>query len=214
MMGTDLLSHRGAVDSGDRSAHRVCVRDPKGLMQHMAGSYSPDFTVLRSGEPEYDRARWVFNPAGIPAPAEAVIARTVNEVRSAVRYAAAVGRPVRALSTGHGSLSRGAMGDALLIRVAIADYGLTALHGSSPTVGAVTDRVTTTGRPRRGPGTQPIRTTPDGWANIITEFVVQERFDTVNFLPEIPDPDHVSRFANEVIPRTATALTHTTHYAG
>ena len=201
MTSTDLLS----------PAHRVCVRDPKGLMQHMAGSYSPDFTVLRSGEPEYDRARWVFNPAGIPAPAEAVIARTVNEVRSAVRYAAAVGRPVRALSTGHGSLSRGAMGDALLIRVAIADYGLTALHGSSPTVGAVTDRVTTTGRPRRGPGTQPIRT---GWANIITEFVVQERFDTVNFLPEIPDPDHVSRFANEVIPRTATALTHTTHYAG
>ena len=202
MTSTDLLSLRTR-----------CVRDPKGLMQHMAGSYSPDFTVLRSGEPEYDRARWVFNLAGIPAPAEAVIARTVNEVRSAVRYAAAVGRPVRALSTGHGSLSRGAMGDALLIRVAIADYGLTALHGSSPTVGAVTDRVTTTGRPRRGPGTQPIRTT-DGWANIITEFVVQERFDTVNFLPEIPDPDHVSRFANEVIPRTATALTHTTHYAG
>ena len=81
-------------------------------------------------------------------------------------------------------------------------------------VGQVTDRVTTTGRPRRGPGTQPIRTTPDGWANIITEFVVHERFDTVNFLPEIPDPDHVSRFPNEVIPRTATALTHTTHYAG
>ena len=131
----------------------------------MAGSYSPDFTVLRSGEPEYDRARSVFNLAGVPAPAEAVIARTVNEVRSAVRYAAAVGRPVRVLSTGHGSLSRGAMGDALLIRVEIADglridpisrtawvpagtpwervvtaaadYGLTALHGSSPTVGAI-----------------------------------------------------------------------------
>ena len=48
----------------------------------MAGSYSPDFTVLRSGEPEYDRARSVFNLAGVPAPAEAVIARTVNEVRS------------------------------------------------------------------------------------------------------------------------------------
>ena len=55
-------------------------------------------------------------------------------------------------------------------------------------VGQVTDRVTTTGRPRRGPGTQPIRTTPDGWANIITEFVVHERFDTVNFRPRSPTP--------------------------
>jgi len=134
-------------------------------MQDMAGSFPADLTVLRNGEPEYDRARAVFNLAGVPAPAEAVIARTVDEVRSAVRYAAAVGRPVRVLSTGHGSMSRGAMDDALLIRVELTDglridpttrtawvaagtrregvvtaaaaYGLTALHGSSSTVGAV-----------------------------------------------------------------------------
>lgn len=134
-------------------------------MQDMAGSFPADLTVLRNGEPEYDRARAVFNLAGVPAPAEAVIARTVDEVRSAVRYAAAVGRPVRVLSTGHGSMSRGAMDDALLIRVELTDglridpttrtawvpagtrwegvvtaaaaYSLTALHGSSSTVGAV-----------------------------------------------------------------------------
>lgn len=78
--------------------------------------------------------------------------------------------------------------------------------------GQVTDRATTTGRPRRGPGIQPIQTTPDGWANIITEFVLEERFDTVNFLPENPDPEQVSRFADEVIPRTVAALSQTTNH--
>ena len=91
----------------------------------MSRSYRPDFTVLRSGESEYDGARSLC----IDAAARSV-GRAPTEIRRVIQL-----------------------------------------------VGQVTDRVTTTGRPRRGPGTQPIRTTPDGWANIITEFVVQERFD-------------------------------------
>lgn len=134
-------------------------------MQDIAGSFPADLTVLSKRRTRIRPCPAVFNVAGVPAPAEAVIARTVDEVRSAARYAAAVGRPVRVLSTGHGSMSRGAMDDALLIRVeltvglridpttrtawvpagtpwggvvtAAAAYGLTAMHGSSPTVGAV-----------------------------------------------------------------------------
>jgi FAD/FMN-containing dehydrogenase len=124
-----------------------------------------DLNVLRRNDSGYEEACRVFNLAGVPAPAEAVIARTVGQVRTAVRYAAGAGRPVRMLTTGHGSLSRGAMDDALLIRVeltdglridpatrtarvpagtrwgevvtAAAEFGLTALHPSSPTIGAV-----------------------------------------------------------------------------
>jgi alkanesulfonate monooxygenase SsuD/methylene tetrahydromethanopterin reductase-like flavin-dependent oxidoreductase (luciferase family) len=73
-------------------------------------------------------------------------------------------------------------------------------------VGRVSDHVTTIGRPRTGAGTQPIRTTPDGWARIICEFVREERFDTVNFLLEDQEPEQVIRFANEVIPRALAEL--------
>jgi alkanesulfonate monooxygenase SsuD/methylene tetrahydromethanopterin reductase-like flavin-dependent oxidoreductase (luciferase family) len=68
-------------------------------------------------------------------------------------------------------------------------------------IGQVTDHTTTTGRPRSGPGTQPIRATPDVWATIVAEFVREERFDTVNFLPEDRDTRQLVRFATEVIPR-------------
>jgi alkanesulfonate monooxygenase SsuD/methylene tetrahydromethanopterin reductase-like flavin-dependent oxidoreductase (luciferase family) len=73
-------------------------------------------------------------------------------------------------------------------------------------VGTVTDRVETTERPRSGPGGQPIRTTPDGWARIIAEFVREERFDTVNLVPEDESVEQLTRFATEVIPAARAAI--------
>jgi alkanesulfonate monooxygenase SsuD/methylene tetrahydromethanopterin reductase-like flavin-dependent oxidoreductase (luciferase family) len=73
-------------------------------------------------------------------------------------------------------------------------------------VGAVTDHPHTTDRPRTGPGTQPIRTTPDRWAQIIAEFVQQERFDTVNFVPQTESVEQLTRFATEVIPAARAAI--------
>ncbi len=71
-------------------------------------------------------------------------------------------------------------------------------------VGTVTDSQGTTSRPRSGPGSQPIRTTPDRWARIITEFAA-ERFDTVNLVPEHPSVTRLQRFGTEVIPRIRAA---------
>jgi alkanesulfonate monooxygenase SsuD/methylene tetrahydromethanopterin reductase-like flavin-dependent oxidoreductase (luciferase family) len=51
-------------------------------------------------------------------------------------------------------------------------------------VGTVTDVPHTRSRPRSGSGGQPIRTTQDIWANIITEFAAEQRFDTINLVPE------------------------------
>ena len=64
-----------------------------------------------------------------------------------------------------------------------------------------------TGRPRTGPVTQPIRTTPDIWAKIIAEFAAEQRFDTINLLPEQETARQLRLFATEVIPlaRAATA---------
>jgi alkanesulfonate monooxygenase SsuD/methylene tetrahydromethanopterin reductase-like flavin-dependent oxidoreductase (luciferase family) len=73
-------------------------------------------------------------------------------------------------------------------------------------VGAVTDRAETTQRPRSGPGGQPIRTTPDGWARIIAEFVHEERFDTINFVPQDESVEQLTRFATEVIPAARAAI--------
>lgn len=69
-------------------------------------------------------------------------------------------------------------------------------------VGTVTDAVSerTTKRPVSGPGGQPIRATPKRWAQIITEFVLQERFDTVNLALEHDSADQIQRFADDVIP--------------
>jgi alkanesulfonate monooxygenase SsuD/methylene tetrahydromethanopterin reductase-like flavin-dependent oxidoreductase (luciferase family) len=67
-------------------------------------------------------------------------------------------------------------------------------------VGSVTDVALTTQRPRRGPGVQPIRTTPQVWAKIITELMREERFDTFNFVLEQESPEQVRRFATEVVP--------------
>jgi alkanesulfonate monooxygenase SsuD/methylene tetrahydromethanopterin reductase-like flavin-dependent oxidoreductase (luciferase family) len=73
-------------------------------------------------------------------------------------------------------------------------------------VGEVTEQPITRIRPRSGPGWQPIRTDPDGWARIITEFVHDERFDTINFLPEIDSMDQITAFGNQVIPRVNSLL--------
>lgn len=73
-------------------------------------------------------------------------------------------------------------------------------------VGAVTDSVQTRERPRTGPGTQPILTTPEVWANIIAEFVHEGRFDTINFVPQHEDVEQLTRFATEVIPAARAAI--------
>jgi alkanesulfonate monooxygenase SsuD/methylene tetrahydromethanopterin reductase-like flavin-dependent oxidoreductase (luciferase family) len=67
-------------------------------------------------------------------------------------------------------------------------------------VGAVTDRAETLKRPLQGPGSQPIRTTPEIWATIIAELVVHERFDTVNFVPLIETAEQIAAFGDMVIP--------------
>jgi alkanesulfonate monooxygenase SsuD/methylene tetrahydromethanopterin reductase-like flavin-dependent oxidoreductase (luciferase family) len=74
-------------------------------------------------------------------------------------------------------------------------------------VGTITGTPHTTSRPRSGPGSQPIRTTPDIWAKMITEFVTEQRFDTVNLLPEQATSDQLRLFATDVMPiaRAATA---------
>lgn len=68
-------------------------------------------------------------------------------------------------------------------------------------VGAVTQKPITRERPRSGPGGQPLRTDPDGWARIISELVLEERFDTINFLPEVESAEQISAFGQLVVPR-------------
>jgi alkanesulfonate monooxygenase SsuD/methylene tetrahydromethanopterin reductase-like flavin-dependent oxidoreductase (luciferase family) len=72
-------------------------------------------------------------------------------------------------------------------------------------VGAVTDRAETLKRPLQGPGNQPIRTTPEIWATIIAELVAQERFDTVNFVPQIETAEQIAAFGDSIIPLAAQA---------
>jgi alkanesulfonate monooxygenase SsuD/methylene tetrahydromethanopterin reductase-like flavin-dependent oxidoreductase (luciferase family) len=87
------------------------------------------------------------------------------------------------------------------------------IHRVIQLVGTVTGTAYTTSRPRSGSGGQPIRTSPDIWAKIITEFATEQRFDTVNLLPEQATGDQLRRFATEVIPlvRAATAHALTQH---
>ncbi|WP_116244153.1 FAD-binding oxidoreductase [Nocardiopsis sp. FIRDI 009] len=117
------------------------------------------------GERGYAEATRVFNTAQPARPAYAVTARSVEEVRTAVRRAADKGLAVRTHATGHASGSGPDMGDALLVRTLIgggvgvdarsrrarvpagttwgevvdacAPHGLAAAHGSSPVVGVV-----------------------------------------------------------------------------
>jgi alkanesulfonate monooxygenase SsuD/methylene tetrahydromethanopterin reductase-like flavin-dependent oxidoreductase (luciferase family) len=73
-------------------------------------------------------------------------------------------------------------------------------------VGSVTDTAQTATRPRSGPGAQAIRTTPGVWAQIIAELVIEERFDSVNFIPEDASPEQLGRFATEVVPAARSAI--------
>jgi alkanesulfonate monooxygenase SsuD/methylene tetrahydromethanopterin reductase-like flavin-dependent oxidoreductase (luciferase family) len=79
------------------------------------------------------------------------------------------------------------------------------IHRVIQLVGTVTGTAYTTSRPRSGSGGQPIRTSPDIWAKIITEFATEQRFDTVNLLPEQATGDQLRRFAAEVIPLVRAA---------
>ncbi|MCY0937602.1 FAD-binding protein [Streptomyces sp. H34-S4] len=121
--------------------------------------------TARHGDPAYAAATQVFNLFAPVAPAAAVTAHSVDEVRSAIRRAREQGLGVRVHATGHASATARPMGDDLLIRTglgagveidaerrvarvpagarwgavvdAAARYGLAAPHGSSPTVGVV-----------------------------------------------------------------------------
>lgn len=73
------------------------------------------------------------------------------------------------------------------------------IHRGIQLVGTITDTPRTVSRPRSGPGGQPIRTTPEIWAEIITEFA-DDRFDTINWIPEHENAEQLRRFAADVIP--------------
>jgi FAD/FMN-containing dehydrogenase len=124
-----------------------------------------DASISRPGDSEYELATRVFNLAAPVTPAVAVTARTVDQVRAAIRLAKSAGRPVRMLTTGHASGSARQMDNAVLVRTelsgevevdttrrvaripagtlwtdvvaATSPHGLAAPHGSAPTVGVV-----------------------------------------------------------------------------
>jgi FAD/FMN-containing dehydrogenase len=124
-----------------------------------------DTGIAAPGDPAYEAATSVFNLAAPARPAAAVTARTVGQIASALRHAAAEGMPVRVHTTGHAAGAARPMDGALLVRPllgggvqvdaragvaripagtrwgavveAAAAHGLTAPHGSSPTVGVV-----------------------------------------------------------------------------
>jgi alkanesulfonate monooxygenase SsuD/methylene tetrahydromethanopterin reductase-like flavin-dependent oxidoreductase (luciferase family) len=74
-------------------------------------------------------------------------------------------------------------------------------------VGAVTETPLTQARPASGPGNQPIQTTPEIWARIIREFVADERFDTINFIPERETAEQIQQFGETVIPLARELVT-------
>jgi hypothetical protein len=124
-----------------------------------------EIVLGRPGDPEYETATRVFNLAAPVHPAAAVTARSVDQVRAAVRHAAAAGLGVRMFTSGHGAGAARPMPEALLIRTelgggvdvdpagrvarvpagtragelvaATAKHGLTSAHGSSANVGLV-----------------------------------------------------------------------------
>jgi alkanesulfonate monooxygenase SsuD/methylene tetrahydromethanopterin reductase-like flavin-dependent oxidoreductase (luciferase family) len=61
-------------------------------------------------------------------------------------------------------------------------------------------------RPTRGDNRMPIRATPRNWAEIITEFVTEQRFDAVNLVLEHATPEQVALFGEEVIPEIRAGL--------
>jgi alkanesulfonate monooxygenase SsuD/methylene tetrahydromethanopterin reductase-like flavin-dependent oxidoreductase (luciferase family) len=73
-------------------------------------------------------------------------------------------------------------------------------------VGSVTQTPLTQTRPTSGPGNQPIRTTPQIWARIIRELAEDERFDTINFVPERETAEQIQLFGETIIPLARQAL--------
>ncbi|MEA2213061.1 MAG: hypothetical protein QOF83_3009 [Solirubrobacteraceae bacterium] len=79
------------------------------------------------------------------------------------------------------------------------------VHRAIQLVGSVTRTPGAQSRPRSGPGTQRIRTTPEHWGQIIREFASEERFDTINFIPQPESIDQIRLFGEEVIPLARAA---------
>jgi len=117
------------------------------------------------GDPGYDDARMPWNVAVDQRPAAVAYPASAAEVAEVVRAAGALGLRVAAQGTGHNAGPLGALDDVVLVRTsamtgvtvdperkvaraeagvlwedvvtAVAEHGLTALHGSSPDVGVV-----------------------------------------------------------------------------
>ncbi len=128
-------------------------------------THVPEAVFALPGDPGYAEATQVFNLAAPARPAAAVTARSVNQIRAALRQAVRQRRPVRVHTTGHASAARPPMDGAVLIRTELAGeveidsqrqvaripagarwgsvvaatsgHGLTAPHGSSASVGVV-----------------------------------------------------------------------------
>lgn len=131
----------------------------------MSTDQNPTARPVGHGDPEFSTATRVFNLTVPARPDLALTARSVPEVRAAIRLAAAEGLPVRVHSTGHGSAQVRPVRGGLLIRTALdgaveidvehrvarvpagttwgavvaaaAEHGLAAPHGSSELVGVV-----------------------------------------------------------------------------
>jgi FAD/FMN-containing dehydrogenase len=121
--------------------------------------------IIVSGNPDYESARASFNLAVDQRPAAIAYPSTAAEVAEFVGYARGAGLRVAVQSGAHNAGPQGDLRDALLIRTnrmdavsidpvrriaraeagvrweavvnAAAEHGLSALHGSSPTVGVV-----------------------------------------------------------------------------
>ncbi len=119
--------------------------------------------VVTASDPDWDSVRQVFNLATDLRPAAVALPRDVSDVVAAVHYARANGLRIAPQSTGHNAGAHASLADALLIdvrelqdvsldpgvrrvrvgagvkweRVApeLSEFGLAALHGSSPDVG-------------------------------------------------------------------------------
>ena len=119
--------------------------------------------VVTPSDPDWDATRQVFNLATDLRPAAVALPRDVNDVIAAVEYAGANGLRVAPQATGHNADALGSLEDVLLVDVRelqgvsidrgarrvrvgagvkwervvpqLSEFGLAALHGSSPDVG-------------------------------------------------------------------------------
>jgi hypothetical protein len=122
--------------------------------------------IILPSDPSYDSARLAWNLAADQHPAGVAFAKTVDDVKSAIAWATENDLRVTCQSTGHAAETLPDLSDSLLLKLnlhegeveidteartarilagarwddviaAAAPHGLTALHGSSPSVGAV-----------------------------------------------------------------------------